>query len=82
MKSPMVQNSNYISNKPGYSDLQVLESPAGFYIGTIYTGEDGLQEPGSRDSDYFSTREDAEQELRVLTALGNKIAGNVLRKKP
>jgi len=36
-----------------YSDLQVLKSEAGWYIGTVYTGKEGFVEPGSRDSKYF-----------------------------
>lgn len=64
MKSPMVQNQAYILNKSGYSDLQVLLSPAGYYIGTMYNNYDDngkflFEEPGSRDSDYFETKEEA-----------------------
>lgn len=70
MKSPMVENADYIAEKSGYSDLQVLSSPAGYYIGTMYVNveADGSrwEEPGSRDSDYFKTREDAERYLRIL----------------
>lgn len=74
MKSPMVTNAMYIkeAEKSGYSDMQVLSSAAGYYIGTLYTNieEDGTrwEEPGSRDSDYFKTREDAERYLRILNA--------------
>jgi hypothetical protein len=68
MKSPMIQNANYIENKSGYSDLQVLSSAAGYYVGTIYTDpEDGFREPGSRDSDYFRTYEQAEKYLKLIT---------------
>lgn len=67
MKSQMVQRANYISEdeKSGYSDLQVLRSNAGWYIGTIYTDKDGFQEPGSRDSEYFPTKEAAEKALNT-----------------
>lgn len=68
MKSPMVKNAGYIKEKTGYSELQVLRSGAGYYIGTIYTDpETGFREPGSRDSDYFSKRESAEKFLEELT---------------
>ncbi|UVN14238.1 hypothetical protein FBPa48_0029 [Pseudomonas phage vB_PaeP_FBPa48] len=54
-----------------YSDLKVLESGAGYYIGTLYTNSEqdefpGLVEPGSRDSDYFQTRAEAEFFLKKL----------------
>ena len=53
----------------GYTDMQVLQSPAGFYIGTLYEERDSegkilWQEPGSRDSGYFLDRQTAEAELR------------------
>ena len=51
-----------------YSDLRVLQSAAGFYIGTLFQefDRDGnvvMEEPGSRDSGYFATKEEAEREL-------------------
>lgn len=66
MKSPQVQNASYIDeeDKEQYSDLQVLQSAAGYYIGTIFTGKDGFQEPGSRDSEYFPTKQHAETALK------------------
>jgi hypothetical protein len=69
MKSPQVIKANYIAedDKANYSDLQVLESSAGHYVGTIYTGEDG-EEPGSRDSEYFPNREEAEAALTAMIA--------------
>lgn len=69
MKSPMVEDADYISDKTGYSELQVLQSGAGYYIGTIYTNpSDGCQEPGSRDSDYFATEEQAKKYLAGIIA--------------
>jgi hypothetical protein len=65
MKSPMVQNANYISDKGRYSELQVLRSGAGYYVGTIYHGED-FDEPGSRDSDYFRTEQEAAAYLSAI----------------
>jgi len=69
MKSPQVELATYISGdkKRRYSDLQVLESRAGFYVGTTYDGNHG-PEPGSRDSGYFPTREKAEGALRLIVA--------------
>lgn len=56
------------ATKNGYSDLRVLKSAAGYYIGTQYEEYDGdgklvWQEPGSRDSGYFRSEEDAAKEL-------------------
>lgn len=44
----------------GYGPLEVLQSAAGWYLGTMYThGKDsdhpGMIEPGSRESEYFPT---------------------------
>lgn len=49
-----------------YSPLQVMQSAAGWYIGTAYNNEDGWQEPGSRDSDYYATKEEADYAFRYL----------------
>ena len=50
-----------------YSALQVLQSGAGFYIGRTYThtggAYKGLTEPGSRESDYYPTEEEAQKAL-------------------
>lgn len=70
-----------VSNLPktsGYSDLQVLKSAAGWYVGTTYThGSDsefaGLVEPGSRESGYFSTEELADQHLQWLQHLDQAV---------
>lgn len=57
----------YRGNYTGFSELQVLRSAAGFYIGTTYTDpENGWQEPGSRDSCYFVHKEQAMQALHKL----------------
>jgi hypothetical protein len=75
MKSPLVE---YIcssvegfraADAGNYSELQVLKSAAGYYIGTLYTHPkgsefEGLVEPGSRDSyDYYATEEEAQKAL-------------------
>lgn len=62
MKSRLVMNAEYIpqEDKKNYSDLKVLKSVVGYYIGTMYTNtEGGFQEPGSRDS--YSYWQDVEQ---------------------
>lgn len=66
MKSPLIENAKYISEheKKLYSELQILQSNAGWYIGTVYNNPDGFQEPGSRDSQYFLTKEDAEEFMK------------------
>ena len=72
MKSPQIDFANKSWAKDGdnpsdYSEMKVLQSAAGYYIGTIYTDpDDGFEEPGSRDSDYFDTREEAEKYLEEL----------------
>lgn len=57
--------------KNRYTELRVLQSAAGFYVGTLYeeldeTGAVVWQEPGSRDSGYFPTHEAAALELRQI----------------
>lgn len=73
MKSPMISVANYLDaeEKSGYSDLQVLRSGAGWYVGTTFLNTKDVPgvtflEPGSRDSDYFGTKEEAEDFLRRL----------------
>lgn len=70
MKSPMIQEGSFIKteDKGNYSELQVLRSPAGWYIGTMYHDPEGFQEPGSRDSGYFATKKEAEDEFRSIEA--------------
>lgn len=65
MRSPMIESLSCIPNeeKNLYTEMQVLKSNAGFYVGTMYNNPEGFEEPGSRDSGYFATREEAEQEL-------------------
>lgn len=83
MKSPMIENASYIADKGGYSELQVLSSTAGYYVGTLHTDpEYGFEEPGSRDSDYFKTYEQAEAFLETIKKLDNDIAETILRHHP
>lgn len=68
MKSPMISIADYIAveDKDRYSDMQVLKSGAGYYVGTIYSNPDGYQEPGSRDSGYFATEGAAAAHLKAI----------------
>lgn len=81
MKSPMITlNPALIPTtlehpravRGGYSDLRVLQSAAGFYVGTEYEEFDAngtcvWKEPGSRDSlSYWSTPEEAARELAQM----------------
>ncbi len=69
MKSPMIENASYINDKQFYTDMQVLKSPAGYYVGTLYDDlEIGSFVPGSRDTDYFATRAEAEKALAEIEA--------------
>jgi hypothetical protein len=64
MKSLMVESLACIADKENYSDLQVMHSAAGFYIGTCYYDPVTGPEPGSRDSvEYYSTRTEAQDAL-------------------
>ena len=45
------------------SNLQVLQSAAGFYIGRTCEEIPGLIEPYSRESGYYRTREAAEADM-------------------
>lgn len=94
MKSPMVVANPYllpstpeVGKTNRYTDLQVLRSGAGWYIGTLYeefdeSGKRVWQEPGSRDSDYFSTEEGAAAYLKIITAGSEEDAALVLRSHP
>ena len=74
MRSPMVENASYITDKSSYSDLQVMMSTAGWYIGTDYQGE-----PGSRDSGYYRTEQEASA---ALVKLENNPRSILLRMYP
>jgi len=87
MKSPMVTNAGYIKDKSGYSDLRVLRSAAGWYVGTVYENRDEngkllFTEPGSRDSDYYATEAEAAALLATLETTDDEIAAIVLRNHP
>ena len=48
--------------KRGYSELKVMESPAGYYLGTEYT-MDAYPSPGSRETCYFGSESEAASAL-------------------
>ena len=55
----------------GVSELKVMRSAAGWYVGTTYTDpEDGFTEPNSRETDYFSSRAEAEKALESFAKTG------------
>ena len=71
-----------VGGKEYYSDLQVMESNAGYYIGTEYYNPKEVHSiplPGSRDTIYFSTREVAKNELVKLENGTSKL---ILRMSP
>lgn len=45
-----------------YSELCVMKSAAGYYVGTYFMEDFGLV-PGSRDSGYYATYEEAQRLL-------------------
>lgn len=68
MRSPMVASLTDKEDEARYTDLQVLQSAAGWYIGTMYNNPEGYTEPGSRDSyDYYPTQEAAQHALDTKT---------------
>lgn len=78
MKSPQLARLG-LADDPHYSDLQVMESPAGHYVGTSYRNLDArgkllFEEPGSRDSGYFASREEAAAFLAELEANQHDLA--------
>jgi hypothetical protein len=72
MKSVIVANVVPAAEQSGYTELQVLRSNAGYYVGTMYRNveADGStwEEPGSRDSGYFRSREEAQRFLDTVEA--------------
>lgn len=71
LKSKIVQNVIPPEGQSNYTELQVLCSNAGWYVGTMYQEKDHKgnvlwEEPGSRDTDYFKSREDAERYLGLM----------------
>ena len=48
------------------SDLKVMKSAAGYYIGRSCSDEDGFEVPYSRESEYFRKEVEAQAELDDL----------------
>jgi len=66
MKSLQVTRID-LEEADSYSELKVMKSPAGYYVGTTYhNSEFGFDEPGSRDSGYFRTEEEAAAMLKTF----------------
>jgi hypothetical protein len=89
MRSPMIENAPYIdaADKTKYSDLKVMRSGAGWYVGTDYTqGPDdefpGLVEPGSRDTEYMASKDEAEMTLILFEKMGPEKAALFMRMHP
>lgn len=76
MKSPMVEEGGFISDKENYTDMMVLESNGAWYVGTLHTYFDeelGMHviDPGTRDSDYFATEKEANDFLDLVLSTGD-----------
>jgi hypothetical protein len=53
------------TNDGYYGVLEVCKSGAGYYIGRIFHNKEGYMEPGSRETDYYKTKEEAENALQT-----------------
>lgn len=62
MNRKEVQNID--SDSGYYGPLQICHSNAGYYIGRMFYDYQGYTEPGSRESDYFSSEEEAKKALK------------------
>lgn len=65
MRSYQIQYCVSKAEEERYSDLQVMQSAAGYYIGTVYQEEE-FPAPGSRDTNYFQSKELAAKALTIL----------------
>jgi hypothetical protein len=70
MKSPQIAHLP-AEEQALFSELKVLKSAAGFFVGSSYNNPAGFQEPGSRDTEYFQTREQAERRLTLINTVKN-----------
>jgi hypothetical protein len=84
MRSPMIETAYFIpaDEKPLYTDMQVLQSGGGWYVGTYFNNPDGFIEPGSRDSDYFPDKATAEAFFEQLKAMEPKERHKYVRLNP
>lgn len=51
------------------SELRILQSAAGFYVGRVEISPEGYEFPYCRESGYYPTREKAESALEFLREL-------------
>ena len=51
------------------SELRILQSAAGYYVGRVEITEEGYEFPYCRESGYYPTREKAESALAFLREL-------------
>ena len=51
------------------SELRILQSAAGYYVGRVEITEEGYEVPYCRESGYYPTREKAESALAFLREL-------------
>lgn len=66
MKGYLASKAEGLETEGTYSDLKVMKSNAGWYIGTTFIyKEDGREEPGSRESEYFPNKEMAQDALNM-----------------
>lgn len=67
MANAQERNKPRTDTQGRYSALQVLQSGAGYYVGRTYEHTEGdckgLVEPGSRESDYYPSAEEAQKAL-------------------
>lgn len=82
MKSIQILRAHYINppEKPQYSDLIVLRSAAGYYLGTFYTDPKEGPSPGSRDTSYLESKPQAELALRTLEKMFVDMVGQMAEK--
>ena len=66
-------------SRPGFgqSHLNVMQDGDRFYVGTSFVLHDGSEKPYTVDSEYFSSRKDAESMLSKMT--GADIKEHTLR---
>ncbi|MCK9293178.1 hypothetical protein M0P25_03825 [archaeon] len=80
MKSIMLTNIQ-VEDPENYSDMKVMKSNAGYYVGTWYNNPKGFKDHGTRDSQYFKNYEEAEEFLKYVENNPDE-AFNLLRQFP
>jgi hypothetical protein len=84
----MIENAEYIKDKSGYTELMVLSSAAGYYVGTMFNEVDVTgrlvfhEQVMTRDSGYYRTEQEAVRFLASLQIVGDDCADAMLRKHP